>query len=207
MAQKRRPDQNKLKTDPRAKIAAAALDLAEKKGWPALTFGDIAKKAKLRLADIEKHFSDIWDIVLWILQGVEAEVEKEVSEYMGSSWRDNLMEILMTRLDIAARHRGAFVHLAQNLPQHPGAMKRLMKPGLKTVKKMMTLAGMPKSMLHPPMVAAFSFVYLSVVHTWTKDDTADSTKTMAAIDKRLGYFETLAGYMQCKKPGAFKKAG
>lgn len=206
MAQKRKQNQNKVKIGPRPKIAAATLVLAEKKGWPALAFSDIAKKAGLRTADIEKHFSDIWDILLWILGSIENEVEKEVSGYLGESWRDNLMEIIMTRLDIAGRNRKAFIHLARDLPQQPKALKRLSRPGLATMEKMMMLAGMPKNMVNPPSIAAFFCVYLSIVHSWTKDESAGNTKTMAAIDKRLGYYESLVEYLQCRPPG-FKKAG
>lgn len=204
MAQKKKTNQSKVKKDARADIAEAALFLASRQGWADLTLKDIAKKAQMPVSAVEKHFADIWDILLFILARVENETEKSVADYMGSNWRDNLMEIMMTRFDIAGLHREAFCSLPVELPRHPRLLKRLAKPFYATMRRMMELADVPDTLLHKPAVAAFALLYISVVHTWTKDDSADKTKTMAALDKRLGIFESLAGYLQCPP---LKKAG
>lgn len=192
MAQKRKTEQSKL-------IAEAALALADRGGWGSLTFAAIARKAKVKQTDIEKKFSDIWDILAFVLRNLEDETARTVDGYLGDNWRDNIMEILMTRFDIAARHRGAFSSLAKDLPKQPKALRRFVRTFYDTMGRILEKAGLPVSPLRPLQVAAFGAFYVSIVDVWIKDDTRDQSKTMAAIDKRLGFFDSAMGYFSCKK--------
>lgn len=192
MAQKRKTEQSKL-------IAEAALALADRGGWGSLTFAAIARKGKVKQTDIEKKFSDIWDILAFVLQDLETETARTVDGYLGDSWRDNIMEILMTRFDIAARHRGAFSSLAKDLPKQPKALRRFARTFYDTMGRMLEKAGLPAAPLRPLQVAAFGALYVSIVDVWIKDDTRDQSKTMAAIDKRLGLFDSAMGFLSCKK--------
>lgn len=192
MAQKRKTEQSKLITD-------AALSLADKGGWGNLTFAAIARKAKVKQVDIEKKFSNIWDILALVLQDLEDETGRTVDGYLGDNWRDNIMEILMTRFDIAARHRGAFSSLAKDLPKQPKLLRRFGRTFYGTMDRMLKKAGLPASPLQPLQVAAFGALYISVVDVWIKDDTRDQSKTMAAIDKRVGLFDNAMGYLSCQR--------
>ena len=192
MAHKRKSDQTKL-------IAEAALQLADTGGWDGLTFGKIARKARLRESDIEKRFSDIWDILKYALTQVEERTQKEVEGYLGDDWRDNLMEILMTRLDIAQKHRGAYLSLLPAARKNPQIVARFAPSFYQTMKSMLALAKAPGLMQPPPAIGGFGLVYLSLVHAWAQDDTEDLSKTMAVIDKRLEMLEKLASLIPCPK--------
>jgi hypothetical protein len=51
------------------------------------------------------------------------------------------------------------------------------------------LAGVSKKFCQPVCVAGLGAVYLSLVNTWLYDETPDMSKTMAAIDRRLDFFQ------------------
>lgn len=153
----------------------------------------------MKPADVARHFSDVWEILSFVLAEVESETAETVRDYMGDSWRDNLMEILMTRFDIAGQNRAAFTALARELPKNPKIIRRFAKTFYGTMDRMLDLAGFPASPLRPAAVAAFGLVYASAVEAWVRDDTRDQSKTMAVIDKRIGQFAAVAQYLSCDK--------
>jgi AcrR family transcriptional regulator len=181
MAQKRKPDQTKL-------IAEAALSLAGKTGWDRLTFKDIAKKAKVSVKDVEAEFSDIWDILKWVLKRLEADTRESVERHLGRDWRDNLAEILMTRFELAQAHRDAFASLGKAFIRHPEAAPRFVRGFYTMLDGTLRLSGVSKKFCHPICVAALGPIYLSLVDVWMKDTTKDLSKTMAAIDRRLDFY-------------------
>lgn len=191
MAQKRKPEQKKS-------IAAAALSLADVSGWASLDMAKIARKAKVKTADVHQHFDDIWDILIYVLADVEKETQDTVGGYLGDNWRDNVMEILMTRFDIAGRHRVAFSSLVRDIPKRPSLVRRLAPLFYGTMDRMLKEAGLSVP-FQPLAVAGFAAVYISVVHVWVKDDTRDQSKTMSAIDKRLELFASALDFVACKK--------
>ena len=179
MAQKRKPDQNK-------KIMDAALSHAGKVGWDALTIRDIAKKAKMSEEAVTRIYADVWDILLDILKKLDADTLAEAGKMPDESWRDNLFEILMSRFDVMEEDRHAFTALSCALARAPAAAPRFVRPFGRSMRDMLQHAGAPATPLH---VAAFGIFYLSIVEVWKNDETADLSKTMAAVDKRLGMLE------------------
>ncbi|MBI1214810.1 MAG: hypothetical protein GC185_03205 [Alphaproteobacteria bacterium] len=189
MAQKRKPDQTKLKAAKAAKtpanIAEAAISLADEHGWEAVEFKDIARRAKCGVSDVEAAFTDIWAIIRWHLDHIDTNTRAAVEEYLGESWRDNLLEILMMRFELAQPHRAAWASLPDTFRAHPKKLRRFIRPFIKAMRGMLKLSGLSHTRRRPLLTGAFGAVYLSLLHTWSQDDTQDLSKTMAAIDKRL----------------------
>lgn len=192
MAQKRSTDQTKL-------IAEAALALAGQQGWDALTLKDIARKAKIPLKTVEARFSDVWDILKWVLKKLEKDTQDAVKGYLGEDWRDNLMEILMMRFELAQKHREAFAAIPAAALRHPPVVRRFARSFYRTMERMMELAGAPEKQRNPLFVAGFGAVYVSLVDVWAKDETPDLSKTMAAIDKRIGHYQAALEYLRCRR--------
>lgn len=192
MAQKRSTDQTKL-------IAEAALSLAGKLGWEALSLADVAKKAKIPLKTVEARFSDVWDILKWVLKKLEKDTQDAVKGYLGEDWRDNLMEILMMRFELAQKHREAFAAIPSAALHHPQLVRRFARSFYRTMDRMLELAGASEKQRNPLFIAGFGLVYVSLVDVWSKDETPDLSKTMAAIDKRIGHYETALEYLKCKR--------
>jgi hypothetical protein len=135
------------------------------------------------------------DAAAALLMKLEEKTARDVKTRLSGSWRDNLFEIMMTRLDLAAKHKKAYAAIPAVLGKEPAEIPKFAKRFFKTMHNMLKLAKAPASPLH---TAAFGILYASVVNTFLKDNTKDHAKTMAALDKGLGMFEQLAGYTQCK---------
>lgn len=200
MAQKKKQNQTKVKkqrksADIRPDVVETALALVEVRGWDHVTLEDIATEGGHSEKAVKALFDDIWDILIYVLQDIADKTKAEVAEYLTDDWRENAMEILMTRFDLAQVHRAAFKRLPRDLAKHPRTVRRLARRFYDTMRDMMLLAGFPAEDINPATNSAFGLMYISVVDTWSKDDTPDMSRTMAAIDKRLGYFERVAGYL------------
>ncbi len=183
MAQKRTTDQS-------LNIARAALKLAAEKGWRRVTVKEAARRAKASVRAAEAHFDDAWDMLLFALIRIERETATQVKPHLGASWRDNLGEILMARFEAAQQDRAAYAALPAALARDPqAAFLRLLPRFHHMLDEMLNLAGLPDSPCRPAQRAALGMLCLSVAHTWSRDETPDLSKTMSAIDKRLGWLE------------------
>lgn len=83
--------------------------------------------------------------------------------------------------------------LGRNLDEIPEFAKSFFK----AMQDILILAKAPDC---PHHVAAFSFLYASIVDVFLKDPSKDLSKTMAALDKRLEMFERFTEYTQLSKP-------
>lgn len=193
MAQKRKTDQTKT-------ILDAALFLAGKQGWDAISLGDVAKKAKLPVKAVSLSYSDVWAIMEQALRGLEKDTVAAVERHLGDNWRDNLMEILMTRFELAQVHRDAYLAVAPAVMKNPKLVKRFGRSFYRTMERMLDLADAPvEPKCKPLAVAAMAALFLSLVHAWREDGTPDLSKTMAAIDKRTGTLEQVMDFLTARK--------
>lgn len=132
-----------------------------------------------------------------ILEDIEEKTARAVEDRLDGSWRDNLFEIVMTRLDLATPHKKRFAALRSLFREDPKALPHFARTYCGTMKRILKLADAPSQ---PHHVAAFSVLYATIIDTFLKDDTRDHAKTMAALDKRLGYFEQFVEFARCRKP-------
>jgi hypothetical protein len=131
-----------------------------------------------------------------LLRKLEEKTARDVKKRLGNNWRDNLFEIMMTRLELAAGDKKAYAAVPGLLGEEPREIPKFAKLFCATMRRMLKLAKAPASPVH---VAAFGILYASVVNTFLNDTAKDHAKTMAALDQRLGMFEQFAGYVQCNK--------
>jgi len=130
-----------------------------------------------------------------LLGKLEEQTARAVKGGLGDNWRDNLFEILMTRLELAAPHKKELAALPRELRREPKAIPKFARLFFKTLRNMLVLAKSPGSPAH---VAAFSVLYASVVATFIDDATKDHSQTMAALNQRLEMFERFAGCVPCE---------
>jgi AcrR family transcriptional regulator len=218
MAQNKRGNQPKLKKkkpvkkaapkrdDLRPAIVQAAMTVAGRDGWSAVTLENIAREAGVKSADIDALYADIWDILTEAIDGIEDRTEAEVKDYLGDSWRDNLLEILMARFDFAQDFRPALTALPAFAARHPRHSRHFVPRLYDTMELMLYLARLPEERISPIAVGAFAMIYLSLVERWSKDETPDLSPTMAAIDKRLGWFEQALVYIDKANVPPVRKA-
>jgi len=148
--------------------------------------------AQKRKTDHSKKLADM----AALLKQIEEKTARAVKSNLGDNWRENLFEIIMTRIDLAAPHKKKFAALRDEFRADPKAIPGFARTYFGTMKRMLALAEAPAL---PHHVAAFSLLYASIIDTFLKDNTRDHAKVMAALDKRLGYFEQFVDFASCRK--------
>jgi ubiquinone biosynthesis protein COQ9 len=189
---KKSPARDKL----RPRIMQAAMTVAGREGWQAATPEKIAAEAGVKPSDVKALYQDIWDILAGVLDGIEERTEAEVKDYLTDNWRDNLLEIVMARFDCAQDYRPALKALpafAARRPRHSGFFLRRLYAAM---ERILSLSRLPEERISPLAVTAFAAAYLSLVERWSKDETPDLSPTMAAADKRLGWFKRALEYIE-----------
>lgn len=180
----------------RRNLMLSAMTVVGNDGWESASIAAVARDAGVKPAEAEALYKDIWDILADLLDDIEDRTEAEVRDYMGDSWHDNLLEILMVRFDFAQDYRPALSSLPVFALRHPRHSRRFMRRMYDTMERMLYLARVPDEKISPLSISGFCLIYLSLVDRWNKDTTQDLSPTMAAIDKRLAWFEQASGYIE-----------
>lgn len=129
-----------------------------------------------------------------LLKKLEEKTIRDVKNRLGSNWRDNLFEILMTRLDLAAPHKNTYAAIPAALCKNPRQIPTFSKTFFRTMRGILKLAKAPASPVH---IAAFSVLYASVMDAFINDTAKDHAKTMAVLDQRLELFERFSDNLPC----------
>lgn len=194
MPQKRRSEQPKdasagRKNQDPAVLHAAALRLAARHGWLDITPAEVYAEAGLTPpAKLPPH---IWPWVADILARLDTQVDVDVSDRLGGSWRDDLFELLMTRFDLMQENRDAYSDIM------PAALNRPCQSGSIMTQRLTRMADGMLARAQVPVtgvrrhaaVATLAGIYLSLLETWRQDESADLAKTMAAVDQRLNWLQ------------------
>ena len=179
----------------KGRILAAALGCATNKSWAEVTLLDIAEGASLPLPELRAEFATKSEIIAALLRAVDDEALKRAAKRgEGQEKRDVLFDILMTRFDVLAPHKGAL----KSIHASGAADFALAGPYLSSQHWMLQAAGIgtdgPTGALR---VAGLGLAYASVFRVWLEDDDPGLAKTMAALDRRLRRGErTLGGIEQ-----------
>ena len=195
MPQKRKSEQSqqgsKSEKKQQAAVHAAALALAAQHGWVDISVAEIYAKAGVSLpSGIGKT---VWPIVADILASLDAAVLADVHDRLGGRWRDDMFELLMTRFDLMQAQRDAYsdimpAALTRSCHAGPVLTRRLTQ----AMHAMIDQANVPVDGLRRhAAVVALAGIYLSLLEVWRQDDSADLSKTMAAVDQRLNWFENI----------------
>lgn len=193
--------------EPADRIAASAITLAGHKGWRSLTLPEIATEAGMTLADLSRHFSCKPEI----LDGFERMIDRVMlsgvaADTGGDKPRDRLFDVIMARFDALAPYRDGVRRITRELPfdSASGLVLTLAMP--RTASWMLASAGIKvDGPFMPFRLAATTAFYLSVFRVWLNDQSEDLSKTMAALDRRLGQAGSLFGGAFARPPESPKK--
>jgi ubiquinone biosynthesis protein COQ9 len=182
----------------RSKAIKAALDLARERSWSDIALSDIAREAGLSLADLRREFACKTDI----LRAFQAELDAAVlaktrAAGEGSTPRDRLFDVVMSRFEAMQPYKPALKRIATHLCCRPGEATLLLGSSLQSQYWMLQAAGAkldgPGAALR---VGGLAAVYGQVFCVWLDDDTPSLDKTMAALDQRLGKGERMLSDME-----------
>jgi AcrR family transcriptional regulator len=176
----------------------AALTLAERGPWGRVTLSDIAEEAGLPLARLMQALPSKIAVLSAFQRGIDRTV-LEAGEAGEGSARDRLFELLMRRLESLKPHRKALASIAAAAPQDPLGVACGWNRLLHSMSMTLTLAGLSAEGL-PGLIRAkgLAAIYGSVLPVFWRDESADLTRTMAALDGRLQRIETVMNW--CRGP-------
>ena len=195
--------QSKAKT-PSRKVASilplkeravkAALDLSSRMGWDMVTLTDIADTAQASLADLSEVFFDKGDILAAYGRMLDKKVLERCADPDPSTpERDRLFEIMMERFDLLNEDREAIVSILKSFITDPKQAVISLPHLGRSMAWMLEAAGMDTNGVKGAIkVAGLTGVYLYVLKQWMNDESADLSKTMAALDKGLNRAEQAA---------------
>ncbi len=171
---------------PRDKIIAAALRLAETRGWPGLSLGDIAGEAGVPLAELAREFQSKAQILAAFSRAVDQAVLEKFARPSADAARDRLFDVLLTRFETMQPYKPALRRIRAGLGRSFGEALAQLAPALKSQYWMLAAAGINgeggRGLLR---VQGLLAIYARVFPVWLDDDDPGLARTMAALDRRL----------------------
>jgi AcrR family transcriptional regulator len=180
------------------------MELIAGRGWRTLSLADIAAATGLTLAQLYAVFPS--------KRAVLAAFERRLNEQTltgaasaEDSIRDRLFELVMRRLDALAPHKAAVRALVRDLPWDPAVALCGGPRFMNAMRWMAESAGVETGGIAGMLrVKGLAAVYLATLRAWLTDDSADNTKTMAALDRALKQAEffarSLPGFSRAAAP-------
>ncbi len=193
------------KVDPRQKIIDASFELAEVKGWRQLALPEIAEAAGVSLAELYRHFAGKQAILDAFSQSIDSALLDELEDdlELEEPARDRLFDVLMRRFDLLRPHRDALARITHDQASDPLALCGSLRQLLLSMRWMLEAARIGTGgLVGAVRVKALVAIYLSVIPVWLRDETADQSKTMAALDARLRRVEAVLNRLGRSDPGA-----
>ncbi len=181
----------------RSKIIRAAMRLAEKKGWRALTLSEIARSAGVGLGAVHKRFANKMAILDAFSREVDRAVLAKVAPAEEEGPRDRLFDVLMTRLEVLAPYKPALKRIAADLRTSPLLAAGLCGASARAQYWMLTAAGIdadgPEACLRVPGLMALQ---ARIMPVWLEDDDPGLARTMAVLDRQLRRGEKAMGVIE-----------
>ena len=192
----------------------AALDafikLVAEKGFAEIALRDVAEAAGLGLADLYKAYPDKVALVAAFMAKIDSEVlaGTPTASDPEETARDRLFDAMMRRYDALRPYREALASIRHAGMRDPmlalaigPALRRSMAAMLEAAS--VSSEGLTGALRQNGLLA----IHAAVSRVYDKDDTADLSKTMAALDSRLKtaerwaqLFEKYVKYPEARKP-------
>lgn len=182
-------------------IIDTALALAAERGWQDLSLADIASAAKLPLSKLYPVFPSKAAILEGLSRQADAAVVAEETEDEGGA-RDRLFDVVMRRFDALQPYREGLGNVVLDLSRDPLAAACGLASLERSMALMLEAAGLSSTGIRGLIrVKGLTAIYLAALRVWLRDDSADLSKTMAALDGYLRRVEGLAERLQPRRRG------
>jgi ubiquinone biosynthesis protein COQ9 len=177
-----------------AALIAAAFRLAADEGWRRVTVSASCRAAGLSIAEARIRFPTRGHILLRFGQLAD---QFALTDVPGDGpVRDRLFDLLMRRFDALNSHRDGVKALLRALPFDPRMALFLACSTRNSMRWMLQASGITATGLRGDLQAkGLMAVWLWGLRAWERDETADLSQTMAAVDTALGRAEWLAGML------------
>ncbi|MEO0393356.1 MAG: TetR/AcrR family transcriptional regulator [Pseudomonadota bacterium] len=190
--------------DHRRTIIDTALAHAAENDWSTISLDEIAMLSDVPLIDLKRHFASRHEILVALARQVDADVLATAGDdLVDETVRDALFDLLMQRFDALEPYKPGLKRILAEARKRPDIMLPVLPQLARSMTAMLEASGQPaQEIRESARVAGLSLIWLSTMRVWIDDETADQSKTMAALDKSLSQAETLANSVN-DGPGAF----
>ncbi len=184
----------------RALIAAAFAQAAES-GWRHVTLAGAARAAGLPLARARERFPGRAALLLRFGRIADQAALAEVSGE--GSVRDRLFDLLMRRIDVLQAHRAGVLALLHALPYEPPTAMLLACATRRSLRWLAPAAGVVLVGLRGELkLRGLLAVWVWTLRAWERDESADLSATMAALDTALGRAEQAVDWLRGRPASA-----
>ncbi|GEM_PF-1466818 len=173
-------------------LADTALKLLAKKRWADLTLGDVAKAAKIPLAQLQSLEGGKAALVGLILKKLGAETARRYKpEKDSGSARDRIFDVAMIWFEVNQARKPALRSLYEGLKFDPLTLIAMRAEFAAAGSWLLALAGADTGSLLSIRAAGLALIMARAIPVWLDDD-AEMAKTMAQLDGDLLRAENIA---------------
>jgi ubiquinone biosynthesis protein COQ9 len=194
-----------------AALIAAAFAHGAAEGWRHVSAAAAARRAGLDLATARARFAHPGAILKTFGKHADAYALAAAGDSLAASGeslpgseasaRDRLFDLLLRRFDYHQIHRAGVLALLQSAPLAPGLPLWLGKETLQSMGWMLEGAGLSAKGWRGALRAqGLAAVWVWGTRAWIKDETADLSATMAAVDVALDRASQIAGRFEPEPP-------
>ncbi len=178
---------------PQTRLADATLRLLAKKPWRELALAEIAKSARVPLAQLQTLAPAKPALLGLVLRRIGQDTAARYKpDRAALSARDRLFDVAMTWFDVLAPRKAAMRALYRGLLEDPLAVLTERGALLESAAWLMTLAEADGVSALSLRAAGFAAILARAVAVWLDDD-ASLARTMARLDGDLRRGENLLG--------------
>ena len=184
-------------------LIAAFFRLVAEKGLARANVAEAARATALSLAEARARFPSRAAVLLRF--GRKADQAALADVPSEGSVRDKLFDLLMRRFDALQAHRAGVIALMRALPSEPPIALLLACATRRSMRWMLHAAGVATAGLRGELrIRGLVAVWLWTLRAWERDESADLSGTMAALDVALRRAERLADWLGggAPKPGS-----
>jgi hypothetical protein len=180
-------------------LIAAAFTQAATAGWPSVSVANAARAAELPLERARARFPTNFSILMRF--GRLADQAALTGAAEDGPPRDRLFDAVMRRFDVLQANREGVRALLRALPANPALAMEMALATQFSMGWMLEAAGISGSGLRGMLRAkGLTAVWLYALRAWDRDDSADLSGTMAALDRALVQAERFGGWLESRAP-------
>jgi AcrR family transcriptional regulator len=178
------------KPDPLSRLADAALKLLNKKAWRDLTLLEVAKAAKVPLAELQPLAGTKLALIGAILQRLGEETARRYRpDKSSASPRERVFDVAMIWFDVLASRKGAIRSLHDGLRGDPFALIAIRDDAFAASAWLLALAQADSGAASLKAIG-LAAILARAIPVWL-DDAGDLSKTMSRLDGDLARAEKL----------------
>ena len=176
------------------RILDAAMALAALGRWRDVSLGDVAKEAGISLAELHAAYPSKIAILAGLSDKADAAVlDASDAEAAAEPPRDRLLDGLMRRFEVLSAYKQAISSIAHDAGSDPVAAICTGNRLIRSMTWTLEAAGISTAGLRGRVrTKGLAAIYGAALLVWLRDDSPDSGRTLAYLDRSLRRAERLA---------------